>query len=182
MQPLQIQILRMLNDERERNPLQTLDNQELARRIGVPWDTIRHEITYLEEKKYIETKRSHRGIRIIIMLRITATGVDLVTSEADDVHQMDVYSRYENGLHQLLMRMEPDNHRYSEALVYQQRLVENIARSRRYGDTDTSKAERAEIIDRLNELALAVVTVSFIELCNQIIRAGEPSEDLRRVQ
>lgn len=81
------------------------------------------------------------------------------------VHQTDTYSLYETGLRQLLSRMGLDQSRRSEALVYQQRLIENITQSRQYGDTDTRKAERSEIIVQLNELALSALGISFSELC-----------------
>jgi hypothetical protein len=81
------------------------------------------------------------------------------------VHQPDGYSHYEIGLHVLLNRIELDDPHYPDALVYQQRLVENIKQSRRYGDNDTRKSERAEIVDRLNELSLSVLEVSFNKLC-----------------
>lgn len=75
----------------------------------------------------------------------------------------DLYTPYEIGMARLLKRVQ--NHpRHSDALVYQQQLAENIARTRRYGDTQTRRAERAEIIDRLNGLALAVLGVSFRDL------------------
>ena len=78
----------------------------------------------------------------------------------------DVYAGYETGLDRLLNQIERSHDRYSEVLVYEQRLRENIDQSRRFGDTDTRRAERAEIIERLNELALAVLDMSFRELYN----------------
>jgi len=79
----------------------------------------------------------------------------------------DDYLPYEMGLHQLLSRIKQNHSRYSEALVYQQRLIENISRSRRYGDTATSRVERSEIIDRLNDLALSTIGIAFSELCKE---------------
>jgi hypothetical protein len=65
----------------------------------------------------------------------------------------DAYSSYETGLQLLLSRIARDDPRYLQAGVYQQRLVENITHSRQYGDNDTRKSERAEIVHRLNELS-----------------------------
>jgi len=79
----------------------------------------------------------------------------------------DVYSSYEIGLGQLLTRLDRSHPRYSEALVLQQRLMENIASSRRYGDTDSQRAQRAEIVDRLNDLTLSVLGTSFVALGHQ---------------
>ncbi len=77
----------------------------------------------------------------------------------------DVYARYEVGLQRLLATMGPAHVHYAEALVFQTRLQENINRSRLYGDTSDTTAQRNEIIAHLNDLALAVCGVSFLELC-----------------
>ncbi|MCB8924091.1 MAG: phosphotransferase [Ardenticatenaceae bacterium] len=79
----------------------------------------------------------------------------------------DIFSVYENGLNRMLAQVGPDHPRYSEVLVYQQRLTENISRARRFGDTNLRQADRAEIIDQLNELALATMGVSFNKLCQE---------------
>ena len=100
-----------------------------------------------------------------------------VTASEEREHRPDVYSFYETGLRQLLARLGQDP-RYSEVHVYQQRLCENITQSRRYGDTNTRKAERAEIIDQLNSFVLSVLGISFGELCDlSTATSGEkPSE------
>jgi hypothetical protein len=82
--------------------------------------------------------------------------------------QNDAYSLYEAGTCELLNRMGRDHPLYSEGLVYQQRLTENIAQSRQYGDTPTRKADRAEIVRRLNELSRRELDISLGELCDQI--------------
>jgi tetratricopeptide (TPR) repeat protein len=87
----------------------------------------------------------------------------------------DVYSSYEAGLRQLLDRLGKSHPRYAEALVYQQRLSENIAEARRHGDTDTRQAERSEIIEQLNELSLAALNLSFSELCRQATPPVKPA-------
>ena len=85
----------------------------------------------------------------------------------------DSYTRYETGVRALLARLGRDHPRSADALVYQQRLHDNLTAARRYGDTETRRAERAEIIDRLNALAQAALGVSFNALCGE----GEaPSE------
>ena len=48
----------------------------------------------------------------------------------------------------------------TEALIYQQRLTENLELTRLYGDTETSKSERAQIHAQLDALAMAVLGVS----------------------
>jgi hypothetical protein len=88
----------------------------------------------------------------------------LAVGELASVPQPDIYTAYETGLGQLLRRLGQDHPRYSQALVYQQRLLENISQSRRYGDIVTLQAERSEIIAGLNALALSQLGTSFNEL------------------
>jgi hypothetical protein len=79
----------------------------------------------------------------------------------------DTFSGYEMGLERLLAQMGQGHERYADALLFEQRLAENIGRARRMGDTSTRRSERTEIIDRLNELALAVTGRSFNELSRE---------------
>jgi hypothetical protein len=76
--------------------------------------------------------------------------------------QRDIYSPYEIAMEELLRRLGPQHPRYTEALVYQARLDENIKAARRYGTKNG--AERAEIIDQLNDIALDALGVPFTEL------------------
>lgn len=78
----------------------------------------------------------------------------------------DIYTRYEVGLRALLQRLGADHPRYDDALVYQQRLSDNLAAARRYGDTEARRADRAEILDQLNTLTRATLEVSFNALCS----------------
>lgn len=90
----------------------------------------------------------------------------------ESVHQPDVYSHYETGLRRLLNRIDRGSYRYSEALVYQKRLVDNISEAReddadtRHDSSDVIEARRVVFIARLNELALSEVGISFDELCD----------------
>jgi hypothetical protein len=76
---------------------------------------------------------------------------------------------YEAGIAALLMRLGTPHPRHSEALVYQQRLTDNLKNSRLFGDTETRRAERAEIIMQLNALSLAALGVAFNELAGMSI-------------
>jgi hypothetical protein len=76
----------------------------------------------------------------------------------------DIYARYETGTSELLRRMGQAHPRYGEALTYQQRLRENIAFARQFGDTETRQSDRAVIIAQLNNLALAVLGRAFNDL------------------
>ena len=84
----------------------------------------------------------------------------------------DVFSSYEQGLKTLLERLGQDHPRYTEALTFQSRLLENMAQARRYGDTETRRAERAQIVDGLNRLALETGGPDFNELCEPKPKAG----------
>jgi hypothetical protein len=86
--------------------------------------------------------------------------------------QDNVYSLYEAGVHELLSRIGPKHRLYSNALVYQERLHENIKQSRSQG-TDALQAERRRIINELNKLAVCVLGTSLSELCAQIKLAEE---------
>jgi len=86
----------------------------------------------------------------------------------------DIVIRYEEGLARLLERLGKRHPRYTEALTLQTRLLENTTQCRRYGDTETARAERAQIVDMLNRLALETLGEDF----NSIIRTscdGVPS-------
>jgi len=88
---------------------------------------------------------------------------------------------YETGLDRLQRRIESDSAGYSDFLVYQQRLRENIDRSQQYGDTEMRRAERSEIIAGLNDLARDVLDISFNELCELLDQttSGAPIWDER---
>jgi outer membrane protein assembly factor BamB len=73
----------------------------------------------------------------------------------------DAFSRYEVGLSDLLARLDSNHPRYAEALTLQARLLENIAQARQYGDTETRRAEWAQIVDALNRLSLDTVGKPF---------------------
>jgi len=87
----------------------------------------------------------------------------------------DPYTPCETGLDNLIKQLGPDHSRCDEVLTYQYRLLENIKQSRQYGDTDTRKADRAEIVSRLNAIALSTLDVPFNELC----RPSKPHPELQ---
>jgi hypothetical protein len=77
----------------------------------------------------------------------------------------DVYSHYEAGLRELLQQLKPGQDGYDEVLAWEARLIENIVLTRHYGDTEIRRAERAEIVTRLNGVTLTSLGQSFLELC-----------------
>jgi len=76
----------------------------------------------------------------------------------------DIFTSYEIGLTRLLERLGRDHPRYLEALTYQHRLQENIAKARLYGDNPWLESQRAEIVDKLNQFALSAAGSSFRDL------------------
>jgi len=95
----------------------------------------------------------------------------------------DVFGLYEMGLARLLEHLGSGHPRYAEALTLQARLLENIAQAQQYGDTETRRAGRAQIVEALNRLALEAVSVSFNRLCEAVpTQPGEaqpaPSEEI----
>lgn len=77
----------------------------------------------------------------------------------------DVFTHFEIGLERLVEQIGTDHPRYSDFLVYEEKLTNIIKRSRRFGDIRERQADRAEVIDQLNALALSTVGISFNELC-----------------
>jgi hypothetical protein len=73
----------------------------------------------------------------------------------------DVYARYTAGLERLLQELGRAHPRYQEALAMEQRLGENVSGARLYGDNETRRSERAEIVARLNHLAMETIGKSF---------------------
>lgn len=74
------------------------------------------------------------------------------------------FDDYRTMLRVLLMRLGTAHPRYADALVYEQRLRENLALTEREGDTETRRAERTAVIDQLNQLAGETLGVSFMSL------------------
>lgn len=80
----------------------------------------------------------------------------------------DAYSPYEHGVRQLLNQLGTHHVCYDEVQTYQQRLVENINLSRRYGDSETRRADRAALLEWLNGLALNTLNTTFERLCSSV--------------
>ncbi len=76
----------------------------------------------------------------------------------------DIFDAYQKALTQLRTALGSGHADYADALLYEQRLTENMRSARRFGDTESLRAERAQIIDGLNRLALQNLGRSFNEL------------------
>ena len=79
---------------------------------------------------------------------------------------------YEHGLRVMKSRL-PQEAR-EEFLVLEARLQENLQSERLYGSTETSRAERARIVDALNRLALKHLGTTFNDLCQEEATRSEP--------
>lgn len=77
----------------------------------------------------------------------------------------DPFPAYKAGLRKLLRALGRRPDRYRQVLTHQLRLIENIAREQLYGSTESTRAERAEIVHRLDEITLETRDQSFLELC-----------------
>lgn len=88
----------------------------------------------------------------------------------------DIFSTYEKGLSRLLEQLGEEHPNYAEALTLQSRLLENVAQAQQYGDTETRRAERAQIVDVLNRLAREAIGKSFNDLCDPL-KFISPAQD-----
>jgi hypothetical protein len=89
-----------------------------------------------------------------------------------------MYQDYLTGLQNLLNLLGEGHSRYPEALDYKERLEQNIRKSKRFGDTDARKAERAEILAELNEFTQEVLGKWFTtDLCKRKDVLLEPASD-----
>lgn len=95
----------------------------------------------------------------------------------------DEFTRYEIGCEELLRRLGKGHPRYTEALALQARLLENISQARQYGDTETRRAGRAQIADRLNHLALETFGTDFnsISEAMQGSSTSQPSSSVQKI-
>jgi hypothetical protein len=78
----------------------------------------------------------------------------------------DVYAPYEAGMRQLLQQLGAEHPRYTEVHSFQQRLTDNIKKSRSYGDTEARRAERSDIIFALDRLSRDELHIPFSNICN----------------
>lgn len=88
----------------------------------------------------------------------------------------DAFAPYETGLRRLLARLGAEHPRYQDVLTLQARMQENILLARMQGDTEARRADRMQILQVLNALALDTVGESFnalshAEACSE---AGPP--------
>src|SRR3989304_479762 len=95
----------------------------------------------------------------------------------------DIFNTYENGLDQLLKKTGNNHPRYSELLTLQARLLENIKLTRLYGDSEARRADRAQILSIINQIAIETAGVSFNQIIEEytktlILRTTDAKENL----
>jgi hypothetical protein len=85
---------------------------------------------------------------------------------------------YELGIRTLKARLPEDA--LNDFNVHEARLLENMRRERLYGSTETTRAERAAIVDALNQLAQTRLGMSFNELCQPAKAPAYSTHDVSR--
>lgn len=80
----------------------------------------------------------------------------------------DIFSVYEIAFQNLADNIEKENPSYTEFLIYQQRFLENISLTKLYGDNETRKTERAEIINRINGISKSISGKTFNDICRRV--------------
>jgi nucleoside phosphorylase len=81
---IRMSILRVLYDERHQQLSDSVDSDDLARRLSMSEVNFRNEVKYLLEKGCITSNEFRIGTRIYRRLRITATGIDLVEGAMEE--------------------------------------------------------------------------------------------------
>jgi hypothetical protein len=76
----------------------------------------------------------------------------------------DIFTGYQRALDDMLYQLGATHSRYLDVLLYQARLAENISQTRRYGNTDERSADRSQIIEQLNVIAMSELGFSFNQL------------------
>ena len=89
-----------------------------------------------------------------------------------------LFSYYRHGLAELINKMGRDHPRFTDALVYQHRLLENLEQTAQYGDTPEREAQRAEILGLCNQLSLNVLEQTFHELCGLRSQSSDSIESV----
>jgi len=73
---------------------------------------------------------------------------------------------YERGLRVLEQYVSTDGENdWKDFNLFKEQLTNNLTGERRYGSTESTRAERARIVDQLNPLALRLAGLSFTDLC-----------------
>jgi hypothetical protein len=82
-------------------------------------------------------------------------------------HSMSEPISYLNGLQRLIVHLKSCNndHDYKAALIFQQRLTDNLDQATLHGDTELLRHDRSTIINHLNDITERTHSISFLEYC-----------------
>ena len=112
---------------------------------------------------------------LVVAIALRVVWINIIgffrSTNKNPLYPQDVFNNYQAGLQILLERLGSEHPRYDDALIYEQRLRENIVQARRFGETEARRNDRAMIIVRLNELTTSVLGVTFNDLSMQGIGA-----------
>lgn len=106
----------------------------------------------LERRGYVEERNGQR----VIFSAVFAEHIPDWDAH-DRLEQTNQATTPETQIKALLDGLEKNDPRYAEVLTFQEQLVRNLDESRRYGDTETLRADRNRIVDQLNRLNLEVL-------------------------
>lgn len=94
-----MRILEVLYDAHANGPLHALPSEEVAKQLGVSWNSIWDEVTFLEGKEYLVLKDRQVGIRIDYKLYLAQEGIDLVeTRRQEIIDQLNLLAVYRRRL------------------------------------------------------------------------------------
>lgn len=125
--------------------------------------------TALTHRHWVASRLRHWREQANIVLQ--KIGLGEIVLEEEEVEPADAYSAYEAAVDELRERLGSGHAKVEELLIYQSRLAENIKAARLYGDNDTRRSERSEIIHYLNTIALAELKVSFDKIHQDTLTA-----------
>jgi hypothetical protein len=66
-----------------------MDSEQLAQQLGIPWEQMWSELTYLEEKRYIARGSTSIGTRVFHSIGITALGIDFIENKLRETQQQN---------------------------------------------------------------------------------------------
>jgi DNA-binding transcriptional ArsR family regulator len=161
MKQYRMMILQALYEERARGFLHALDAEDLARRIGIPWGKLRHEVTYLEEKGFVTSRNRQVGTRIFCALHLTAEGIDFIEAEVSGGAEIDADYTPKGTLHDQRPGVQAEiEHQQGvlAGLVEKRRILEKIVAEQGVANVDIVirlervKEQEGGINKRLDEL------------------------------
>jgi predicted ArsR family transcriptional regulator len=94
---LKREILALLYEASSESPYGRLSLSKLTGKLNIPRRDIKFQLDYLEEKGWIVSERSTRGIRVFCYYKITTRGIDLVEEPSEFSKQLPVVKHIHYG-------------------------------------------------------------------------------------